>query len=183
MNQFDLVLLLLLAGAFVLGFFQGFIRQLLGVGAWLVAFVLAAHLREPLGRWLDGQWTDFVPAYNQMLAFGILFVVIFGTLIAAVQLVYRESRYAVRYFLVDELVGGLLAAGLALLVMAALIVILDSFYGRVTSPQAIGLAWLTDLHRALDSSTLANGLRDSLIVGLGAVLDPLLPQTVRDVMR
>jgi len=42
MTATDIVLILLLGGGFLVGFFQGMVRGLLAIGAWAVAFVLGA---------------------------------------------------------------------------------------------------------------------------------------------
>jgi uncharacterized membrane protein required for colicin V production len=46
-NRFDLLFLLFLFGMFVLGFMQGTIRRLLGLGAMLFSFLFAANLTGP----------------------------------------------------------------------------------------------------------------------------------------
>ncbi len=45
---------------------------MLAIGAWAVAFLLAANLRESLGRYLASQWTNFAVDYVYLLAFGII---------------------------------------------------------------------------------------------------------------
>jgi uncharacterized membrane protein required for colicin V production len=51
-TPFDLVIFLALIAMFVVGYFQGVIRRLLGIAAVLFSLVLAAQLRAPLGEYL-----------------------------------------------------------------------------------------------------------------------------------
>ena len=69
----DLLIVLYFIGFFVLGFAQGTIRRLLGLGAVLFSFLLAASLADPLGRFLGDHWTQFPRPYSYMLGFGIIF--------------------------------------------------------------------------------------------------------------
>ena len=64
----DLGLLLGLTAFFFLGVVQGAIRRLLGIASMLVAFVLAANLRDPVGDFLAGNWTQFDLGYNRLPA-------------------------------------------------------------------------------------------------------------------
>jgi uncharacterized membrane protein required for colicin V production len=61
MNVLDIVMLLVLAGGFVLGFVQGVIRGVLAIGAWAVSFLVGANLRDPVGSYLASQWTNLTP--------------------------------------------------------------------------------------------------------------------------
>ena len=55
----DLLIVLYFIGFFVLGFAQGTIRRLLGIGSILFSFLFAANLADPLGRFLGDNWTQF----------------------------------------------------------------------------------------------------------------------------
>ena len=178
----DVVLLLILAGAFLLGFFQGAIRQLLGLLSWLVAFLLAANLREPVGNYLAGYWTHLPSGYSHMIAFGLVFLVVFVLANILTQLRYRRQPLHKRVTVLDEILGGVLGVGLAVLVIATLIVGLDSFYAR-GGGGGNDVTWITQTWRSLGGSTVANGLRASLIPGLLTILGPLLPSQIRDVAR
>ena len=62
-------------------------------------------------------------------------------------------------------------------------VILDSFYASPPTGQLRDVPLLRQLQLGLAESAIADGLRSSLIPGLGAVLGPLLPAGVASVMR
>ena len=62
----DVLLILYFAGFFVLGFAQGTIRRLLGIGSILFSWFLAANLAKPLSEFLGANWTQFPKEYSYM---------------------------------------------------------------------------------------------------------------------
>ena len=64
----DLFIVLFFAGFFVLGFAQGTIRRLVGIGSILFSWFLAALLAEPLSNFLGDNWTQFSKEYSYMVA-------------------------------------------------------------------------------------------------------------------
>ncbi len=184
LNVVDLVLLVILAGAFLLGFFQGAIRQLLGVLAWLISFLLAANLRDPVGDFLGQYWTFFPSGYSQMLAFGLVFIVLFVLVNIVIQARYRRAVIHSRVTVLDEIIGGILGALLAVLLVTTALIVLDSYYARGGGPGGgADVPWISQTYRSLADSRIAGGLRTSLIPSLLAILGPLLPPEVRDVAR
>ena len=65
----DLLIVLYFIGFFVLGFAQGTIRRLIGIGSILFSWFLAANLAEPLGDFLGKNWTQFPRQYSYMVGF------------------------------------------------------------------------------------------------------------------
>ncbi len=183
MNVTDVVLFLLLAGAFFLGFFQGGLRMLVTLLAWLAAFVLAANLRGPIGNYLSGYWTQYSADHTRMLAFGILFVVLFVIAIVAIQIGYRRPPALSRFPVLDEAGGGVLGLVVGVLVLCALIVILDSFYATGSVIGQGEAPYVRDLHQTLAGSGVANWLRASLLPVLAILLGPLIPGDIAGVMR
>ena len=70
----DLLLVLYFMGFFVLGFAQGTIRRLIGIGSILFSFFFAANLAGPLGEFLGENWTQFPKEYSYMIGFLTIFV-------------------------------------------------------------------------------------------------------------
>ena len=70
----DFVIVLYFMGFFVLGFAQGTIRRLLGIGSILFSFLFAANLAEPLGNFLGTNWTQFPREYSYMIGFATIFI-------------------------------------------------------------------------------------------------------------
>jgi uncharacterized membrane protein required for colicin V production len=188
MNNADVVIAVILLVGFLLGFAQGSPRALVALGGWFVAFIVAAHLREPIGQFLATNATRYADGYAQMLAFGGAFIVLLAIVLVAVTFTYKDMRHLTRFNLADEFVGGVLGTLVMLLVVTATVVVLDSYYvpASVVRPGAgppAEIGWITQLDSTLAGSGIANALRSSLIPGLGAVLDPLLPLGVHSVMR
>ena len=75
MNWVDLVVLAVLALSGLLAFMRGLVREVLGLGAWL----LAAFIASPYGvfprvqPWMRQQFTD--PTTSDIVAFGSVFIV------------------------------------------------------------------------------------------------------------
>ena len=174
----DLVVILLLAGGFLLGFFRGAIRQLTSIGAWLICFLLGAHLAPVVGRWLVGQAPTYSFQYGQLLSFGAIFIILLTAALILFQVV-GTTMTLTRHELLDNVLGGLLGATLVLLIATSLVVILDSYYTLPVLPATAELPVLREAWLASESSAIANGLRASLIPLLGAVLGPILPSELR----
>jgi membrane protein required for colicin V production len=176
----DIGLVLFFAAAFVVGVLRGSVRQLIALGAWLIAFVVAAYLRGPVGDWIAGQARQFSREYVDMLAFGLAFVVLLTFAVIIVEIggsrVHLTQRVAV-----DDVLGGFLALGVAVLALGAFMIILDSYYAADPATGATQFGLVHDMRTALDASGIANSLRGSLIRGLVALLGPLLPSDVRAV--
>jgi uncharacterized membrane protein required for colicin V production len=180
----DIILVLLLGGAFLLGFFQGVIRGLLSIAAWFVAFIVAANLSEPVGDWLNGQWVQFTPEYNRMLAFGIVALLLFAIAEVLIQFGTRNTATLSRYPLLDDVLGGVLGMVLGVLLLAGMIVVLDSFYASTDAvATAQDAASTAQLYRTVQDSAISQLVRDSIVPGLGVVLELLIPGHVRAVMR
>ncbi len=175
----DVVLVLLLAGGFVLGFFRGVIRQLLLFAAWAVIFVIAAYLRVPLGEWLASSSPQFSGEYPVMLSF----LALFGTLFVGALLLVEfggGGSSLTRHPLIDDVLGGLMGLAIAAVFIASIIVILNSYFLRAgATPQAGELSWLRDIHSALDESVVAQVIREWIVRGMSFVLGPLLPADLR----
>ena len=177
----DLVIILLLAGGFMLGFYRGAVRQLTSIGAWLVAFLLAAHLAGLAGRLLVEQAPTYSAEYATFLSFGALFVLLLGAGALVFQ-VYGANVALTRRELLDNIIGGLSGTLLVILVVAGLLVVLDSYFVQPTPPTSAEFGVLRDTYVLTLDSAIANSMRQTLIPLLGGVLGPILPADLRTVM-
>ena len=176
----DGVLVVLFAIAFFVGYTQGVLRQLLGIGIFLVAFIISAYLRSPVGAWLGSNWTWLPVDFSLMVAFTASFIVLLGVMTLGVQVYYRRVMLASRYAVLDELAGGVLAVAIVFLVVAVLVLNGDSYYHGVgVQPPTGDVGWMRSLYGAFDGSALVHSMRSGLIPGLLALLGPLLPEAVR----
>jgi uncharacterized membrane protein required for colicin V production len=178
LTTFDYVLLILLAGAFVVGFVQGAVRQLLSMLALLLAFVVAAALRTPLGDFLGQYWTALAPGFSRLIAFGLLFLLVFVIAQLLIQMRYRPAPLVARWALADDIGGGVLGVVLGLLMIAAVVMINDSFYATRPVGDNGQVEWIADLAAGMRDSAIVNGLRSTVIPVLVTILGPLGPGTV-----
>ena len=176
----DGVLVVLFAIAFFVGYTQGVLRQLLGIGIFLVAFIVGSYLRSPVGAWLASNWTWLPVEFSLMIAFTASFLALLGVMTLGVQVYYRRVMLAPRYAVLDELAGGVLAVAILFLVVAVLVLNGDSYYHSVGAQPPTGdVGWMRSLYGAFDGSALVHAMRGGLIPGLLALLGPLLPEAVR----
>jgi uncharacterized membrane protein required for colicin V production len=180
LNPFDVLVFFALFGMFILGFIQGTLRRLLGLGAILFAFLLAANLRQPLGDYLARNWTHLAPEYSFMIGFGVVFVAASVVLTILIQSFYDKTPLFEKYDFVDEVLGGILGIAHGVLLLAVMIVILDSFF-RVAgvAERNSELPFLRGLFELYDPSATASVMRGGFIPGLFAVLGLFIPDALR----
>jgi len=178
--EVDVVLVVFFAAAFLLGVLRGAVRQLIVLGAWLVIFLVSAYLRPLVGDWIASNRVDLTREYVDMLAWLITFLVLFALALAIIEIggstIHLTQRVAV-----DEVLGGFLALGVAILVVASIAIILDSYYAGPPQVGAAEVDIIRELHNALQRSAIVQQMHQSLIPGLVAILGPLLPQSIRAV--
>jgi uncharacterized membrane protein required for colicin V production len=178
----DIVLVFLLAGGFVLGFFRGLVRQALVIGAWAVLFVAAAYLRVPIGEWLAASAPQLGRDYSLMFTFAAIFLGLFSGAVLLLEFGGSPSRLA-KHPAVDDALGGVVGLLAAALLVHATMVILDSYFVRAGPTPAPGeLLWLREVQGGLDGSFIAQLIADTVGRVVNLLLSPLMPADVRSVM-
>lgn len=170
----------MLLAAFIVGYLQGAIRRLLGIASIVFSLVLAAQIRNPLSDFLISNWTQFLPEYSRMLAFGLVFVVAVLAFTIVIESFYERSAILPRYHLVDPIVGGILGVFQALIIIGAAIMILDSYFRSVgAAVHTAELLFVRDFFNAIDVSQTAKIFRHDLIPAFFVLLGGLFPEDVR----
>ena len=176
----DVLLILYFIGFFVLGFAQGTIRRLLGIGSILFSLFLAANLAGPLSGFLGQNWTQFPPEYSYMVGFLLVFVtasVAFALIIQGFykpQPLFKNARFA------DEILGGILGLVEAAIIYGAFLIILDSFFRIPGIPQDPNeLPFLREIWGALDSAKITEVFRDTLIPAFFALTGLFVPDNIQ----
>jgi uncharacterized membrane protein required for colicin V production len=170
----DLGLLLGLCLFLFLGVVQGAIRRLLGIASMLIAFILAANLRDPLGDYLSHNWTQFDVGYDKLLAFGIIFVVVTVVATIATQGLYKRTDLSAEHPVVEEVVGGLLGLLQGIVLLTLAVIILNSY--RLPEAQPGDLTPVRDAQRMIvNESHIGGALRDHVAPPFVHILAPLLP--------
>jgi uncharacterized membrane protein required for colicin V production len=173
----DLVILGAFALAFLVGVMQGTIRRLLGIASILFAFFLSANLRDPVGDFLAPNWLQFPAGYSKLLAFVILFGVIWiGTSVLIQGFYKRTDIYATRP-VVDDILGGLVGLVQGFLLLCVVLVILGSY--PLPSPFPGEVAYLRQVQDILlNQSHIAATIRDSVLPVLIHNSGFLLPSSI-----
>jgi uncharacterized membrane protein required for colicin V production len=185
-TTFDLVIFLALLAMFIVGYAQGVVRRLLGIGAILFSLVLGAQLRQPVGQYLANEWTGIAPQYSYMVAFGAVFVAAAVTISLGIQLTYRPAPLFNRYPVLDEIVGGILGVIEGFLILIAFMLITDPYFTNPSFSASAGFGefgLLRTIHDWLDPTLTAEVMRNSVIPGILAVFGFLFQQDVRDTFR
>ena len=179
----DIFLLVIIVSTLIVGFFWGAARSVLLLAAWVLAFLAGAHLKTDLGSYLAREWGQFSVAYNDMAAFGVIYV---GLLLAAPVIIFigtRGNQRISKYQVLDDLVAAVFAVFVAVIGIGGVIIVLATFYE--TGPGALdtggGPQWTATLYADLVSSTIGGGINEHILPIIGWVLGPLLPSDVREV--
>ena len=179
-NRFDLLFLLFLFGMFVLGFMQGTIRRLLGLGAMAFSFLFAANLTNVVGPFLAENWNQFPDEYAVMLGFLIVFVAANIAFSLIIQGFYHRQPLFAKYTFVDEVLGGILGVVQGAFLVGCLIVILDSYFLIPGAPQSGGeLPFLRNFFDFYTDSGTAELFRTQLIPGFFNIFGILIPDNVQ----
>ena len=176
----DLLLVLYFIGFFVLGFAQGTIRRLVGIGSILFSFLLAANLAEPLGRFLGDNWTQFPRAYAYMIGFGAIFSAAALALALVAQSYYKPQQLFKKARFADEILGGALGLLQAAIIFGVVLVILDSFFripGIPPDPQE--LPFLREFWGGLDNTQFAVLFRNTFIPASFVLIGLFVPDNLK----
>lgn len=175
----DLLLVLYFMAFFVLGFAQGTIRRLIGIGSILFSFLLAANLADPLGSYLGSNWTQFSPEYAYMLGFLIVFVTAAIAFALIAQGFYKPQPLFAKARFVDEVLGGVLGVVQAGLILGFISIILGTFFlipGIPPDPDE--LEFLRQLWGALEDSGIVDLFQATLIPLFFALTGFLIPDSI-----
>jgi len=175
----DLLIGLYFIGFFVLGFAQGTIRRLLGIGSILFSWFLAANLAEPVGSYLGKNWTQFPAEYSYMVGFLLMFVGLSVMFALITQGFYKPQQLFQRARFADEIIGGILGVIEAAIIFGALLVILDSFFqipGLPDNPNE--LPFLREIWTAIDPTQTAAIFRDTIIPAFFTLTGFLVPDSL-----
>lgn len=174
----DVAIILILVGFVTVGFFRGALRQLLALGAWLVAFVVAAQARNFIADYLLAQRPQFSVQYSQMLGFLIGFAILFAAALAVIELSGRTVTLS-RRPVVEELLGAGLMLIVGLLALSGVLIALGSYYAAPDGNFTAEVDQVRQFYNLLGDSKIVGVLRDTLVPWIQTLLGPLLPPDVR----
>jgi uncharacterized membrane protein required for colicin V production len=171
----DLLIVLYFIGFFVLGFAQGTIRRLIGIGSILFSFLFAANLNLTLGPYLADHWLYPRP-YSMMIGFGTVFAASAIALALVVQAYYKPQQLFRRARFADEILGGFLGVVQGALILAFVLVILDVYF-RIPDAAQFGneLPFIRDLWTGLNDTQWAALFRNTFIPILFTMIGLFVP--------
>ena len=175
----DLLIVLYFMGFFVLGFAQGTIRRIIGIGSILFSWFLAALLAEPLSNFLGDNWTQFAREYSYMIAFGTVLVASAIAFALVAQGFYKPQPLFTKARFADEILGGLLGIVQAALILGAVVAILGSFFlipGIAQDPQE--LVGLREIWEALEGSAIVDVFQTTLIPAFFSLFGLFVPDSI-----
>jgi uncharacterized membrane protein required for colicin V production len=176
----DWIIIIVFLAFFVLGFAQGTIRRLIGIGSILFSFLFAANVAEPLGGFLGANWTHLPKQYAFMVGFLTIFVAASLAFAIVIQGFYRPQPLFEKARFVDEILGGLLGLLQAAIILAAFVIILDSFFRLSGIPQDPDeIEFLRSLWGFLDSSQIVAVFRSTLIPAFFVVVGLFIPNSIK----
>jgi len=176
MNNGDIILLLLLVGAFIVGFVWGTARSLIFLGGGALVFLIAAHARAPLSGFLVQQWGNLDPSFNDMVSMLVLYGLGLVALLGIVWFGAKNTGLSQRAPDLDRLLGGLVAVGCTVMIIGGLAAALSLYYDPGAGPaQTGGVDWADSLHRGVMGSEIGAAINRSLLPALGSIVGPLLP--------
>jgi uncharacterized membrane protein required for colicin V production len=163
---------------FVLGFAQGTIRRLIGIGSILFSFLFAANVAEPLGVFLGNNWTHLPKEYAYMVGFATIFVAASLAFAIVVQGFYRPQPLFEKARFVDEIIGGVLGLIQAGIILLAVIIILDSFFLLNIAQDPDEIDFLRDLWTALNGSEIVRIFRETIVPAFFVLFGLFIPDTI-----
>ena len=179
-NVVDILVILFLFGMFVLGYIQGTIRRLIGIGSIVFSFFLSLTLNTFwLGEFLAKNWQQYPPEYSVMIGYLLIFVagVVASTLV--IQGTYRKTEIFAKYPVLDEVLGGLLGVVQGGLLLLFVVIILDQYFLHTGIPKDPDeLPFLRDFWTAIDGSQTGQILHENVIPTFLGIFSFLVPDTM-----
>jgi uncharacterized membrane protein required for colicin V production len=181
-NVADVLVLLFLFAFFILGFAQGAIRRLVGIGSIVLSFFLATQIQVPLGGFLASNWRQFPGEYGAMVGFLIVFTAAIVAFSLVIQGTYRRAELFPEHPVVEEIIGGLLGVFQAAILIVFFTIILDQFFllkGYQTDPDE--LPFLRQAWTGLNGSGTGELLHSQVIPRFVSLFSLLIPNAIRAV--
>ena len=174
----DIVLVGFIAGFIFGGFRSGFLRRLLGIVYIVIAAVVGAYFRYPVGLLAKQFFPDIPADYANMVGYTIAFPAILVGLHIAEAVFLRKviPQHGMSREL-DQGLGALFGGIEAILILSVLVVAVDAYFGTKSQLTAdIPSGILKDFTQAFNASETVKLLRGSTVPVTLAVLGPLLPK-------
>ena len=179
----DVVLVGFIAGFIFGGFRSGFVHRLLGILFLVLSLVLAAYFRYPVGAVAAAFFKDIPSDYAELVGYTIAFPVILAAFHIGTRMIFGKLQFQGVSKGLDSALGAVFGGVEAVLILSAAVVILDAYFGTSsTLAKSMPPGVLKELTQALNGSTTVHLLRDSTVPVVLAVVGPLLPKDVSQLL-
>jgi uncharacterized membrane protein required for colicin V production len=180
LNVFDLLVVLVLFGMFVLGYIQGAIRRLIGLFSVIFSFFLAALLSVPVGEFLAANWTQYPNEYSVMIGFGVVFVAAVVAFAIVVQGTMQKQQLFPKYPVVDEILGGVLGVLQGMFLLLFITIILDQYFLNVPAGFDNELGILRSFWEALTASGTGQLIHSNIAPQFVSLFSFLVPDYIEN---
>ncbi|HET9613242.1 MAG TPA: CvpA family protein [Candidatus Limnocylindrales bacterium] len=178
----DAILVGFIAALIFGGWRTGFLRRLVGLVFVVLSFGAGAYLRYPIGAIARTFFKDIPPEYADLVGYTIAFPAVLGILhVVGSKTLSRISMTGLTKE-VDALLGAIVGGVEAILILSAAIVILDAYFGTATGNASAPPGALRDLAKTFNATTTVHILRDTTVPVVLAILGPLLPKDLKQLV-
>jgi len=176
----DVLLVGFIAGWIFGGWRTGLLRRLIGIGFMAISFVVSAYVRYPIGAIAITFFKGIPTSYANLVGYTIAFpVILAGLHLATAALLRKVSMTGITKEL-DQTLGAVVGGIEGILIISAVIVILDAYFGTGTTlRQPSSLGFLKSFTESFNASTTVHILRGSVAPVVLAILGPLLPKDIK----
>ena len=179
-NLFDVLVILVLFGFFIVGFIQGTIRRLVGILSIVFSFLFAAQVEVQLGGFLGDHWTQFPREYAAMIGFLAVFAAAVIAFSLVIQGTYKKAPLWIKYPALDEVIGGLLGIVQGFLLLLFITIILDQFFLLSNFPvDSDELPFLRDFWNTVNQSGTGALLHQTVIPNFISLTAFLIPDSIK----
>jgi uncharacterized membrane protein required for colicin V production len=178
----DVVLLGFIAGFIYGGFRSGFLKRLFGIVFAVISLLVTAYFRYPVAAIASSLFKSIPAEYAQLVAS----IIVFPAILAILHLVSRKAieRINVQGLTkgIDSVLGAILGGVEAVVILSALVVIVDAYFGTGSSTiKGLTSGPIKDLVAAFNASETVKILRDTTVPIVLAILGPFLPKDLKSV--
>ncbi len=178
----DVVLLGFIAGFIYGGFRSGFLKRLFGIVFAIVSLLVTAYFRYPVAAITSTFFKSIPEEYAQLVAS----IILFPAILTILHLVSRKTieRINVQGLTkeLDSVLGAILGGVEAILILSALVVIVDAYFGTGSAAiKGVSSGPIKDLVAAFNASETVKILRDTTVPIVLAILGPFLPKDLKSV--
>lgn len=127
MGTIDLIILACFLPAVVIGLKDGFIRQLVALGALVLGLYLSVRFSTPVGQWITERW-HLEPFWIKVISFSVIFIAVALVLNLVGKLLEKVLKITMLGWL-NRILGLVFAMITTALIVGTLIYVLNSANG------------------------------------------------------